>query len=88
MRDLAGESYLSRLIVRTKGVVVFLDQELARAQRTDVHASQLRRMDVRLDQGGQSNRPRRQQSNGTGPVLPKKAEACDQKASHFPIIAN
>jgi transcriptional regulator with XRE-family HTH domain len=29
-----------------KGVVVFLDQDLARASRTDVHASQLRSLDV------------------------------------------
>jgi transcriptional regulator with XRE-family HTH domain len=46
--NLAGQRFVSFSVnsPENKGVVVFLDKDLARASRTDVHASQLRRLDV------------------------------------------
>ena len=48
VRDLAGQRIVSFSVNSSdnKGVVVFLDEDLARARRTDVHANQLRRLDV------------------------------------------
>ena len=48
VRDLAGQRIVSFSVNNpdNKGVVVFLDEDLARARRTDVHANQLRRLDV------------------------------------------
>jgi transcriptional regulator with XRE-family HTH domain len=44
----AGQRFVSFSVnsPSNKGVVVFLDQDLARASRTDVHTSQLRSLDV------------------------------------------
>jgi hypothetical protein len=44
----AGQRYVSFSVnsPANKGVIVFLDKDLARASRTDVHATQLRRLDV------------------------------------------
>jgi len=44
----AGQRFVSFSVnsPSNKGVVVFLDQDLARARRTDVHTSQLRSLDV------------------------------------------
>jgi transcriptional regulator with XRE-family HTH domain len=46
--NLAGQRFVSFSVNSpvNKGVVVVLDKDLARASRTDVHASQLRRLDV------------------------------------------
>jgi hypothetical protein len=48
VRDLAGQRIVSFSANSpgNKGVVVFLDEDLARVRRIDVHASQLRRLDV------------------------------------------
>jgi transcriptional regulator with XRE-family HTH domain len=48
VRNLAGQRFVSFSVnsPENKGVVVFLDEDLARARRTDVHATQLRRLDV------------------------------------------
>ncbi|RZU28925.1 hypothetical protein BDD14_6510 [Edaphobacter modestus] len=48
VRDLAGQRIVSFSVNSpdNKGVVVFLDEDLARARRTDVHANQLRSLDV------------------------------------------
>ena len=48
VRNLAGQRFVSFSVnsPENKGVVVFLDEDLARASRTDVHASQLRGLEV------------------------------------------
>jgi transcriptional regulator with XRE-family HTH domain len=48
VKNLAGQRfvYFSVNSPENKGVVVFLDKDLARASRTDVHASQLRGLNV------------------------------------------
>jgi transcriptional regulator with XRE-family HTH domain len=48
VRNLSGQRFVSFSVNSpdNKGVVVFLDRDLARASRTDVHASELRRLDV------------------------------------------